>query len=295
MKSDFFLDVNDTASAFSADFETGGLTPVLIKSFKDVVYKYYKHYSRNFPWRETSNPYHIVVSEIMLQQTQTERVKTKYIEFVQEFPEFTTLAEASLERVLKVWQGMGYNRRAIALKKIAERVVNEFNGELPGDIAVLETFPGIGKATARSIVAFAFNMPVVFIETNIRSVFIHFFLGDREGVKDSELLPLVEATLDRKNPRKWYNALMDYGVMLKKILPNPSRKSSHHRSQSRFEGSNRQLRGIILREVVAKPGIARKHLLASIKRDNDLINKCLEQLKEEGFIREEQDKYRISE
>jgi len=164
------------------------------------------------PWRETSDPYRILVSEIMLQQTQVQRVETKYKEFIAAFPAFPSLARAPLREVLRVWQGMGYNRRAIALRKIAQRVVAEYDGGLPDSVATLRTFPGIGAATAGAIVAFAFNKPTVFLETNSRRVFLHVFFAGRQRVKDSDILPLVETTLDREKPRQWYYALMDYGA-----------------------------------------------------------------------------------
>ena len=123
-----------------------------------------------------SDPYQILVSEIMLQQTQVERVATKFPEFIETFPDFTALAAATLADVLTVWQGMGYNRRAVSLQKCAVKIMTEYHGILPADVDQLATFPGIGKATASSIAAFAFNMPVVFIETNIRTGFYSLFL-----------------------------------------------------------------------------------------------------------------------
>ncbi|MEK7079017.1 MAG: A/G-specific adenine glycosylase, partial [Patescibacteria group bacterium] len=134
-----------------------------------------KFLRRDFPWRNTTDPYHILVSEVMLQQTQVARVMVKFPIFIDQFSNFKELATASTKDILQVWQGMGYNRRALYLKKIAEIVITQYKGKLPDDPAILDTFPGIGEATAASIVAFAFNKPLVFIETNIRRVFIHLF------------------------------------------------------------------------------------------------------------------------
>ena len=159
---------------------------------------------------------------------------------------YSSLAEASLAEVLGVWKGMGYNRRAIALRTIAGLVVSGFSGVIPDDEAVLSGFPGIGKATAGSIVAFAFNRPAVFIETNIRRVFIHCFFGDQVPVSDREIVPLVARTLDVGHPREWYYALMDYGAVLGRRIPNPNRRSTHYHRQPAFEGSDRQLRGRVL-------------------------------------------------
>jgi A/G-specific adenine glycosylase len=245
------------------------------------------------PWRETSDPYRILVSEVMLQQTQVPRVKQKYEQFIASFPDFPALAKAPLESVLKVWQGMGYNRRAIALKKTAERVVDEYGGILPADPAVLATFPGIGKATAFSIAAFAFNAPVAFIETNIRRVFIHCFFRDREGVRDREIEPLVAAALDRENPREWYWALMDYGTHLKSTTENPNLRSAHHTRQPPFNGSRRQLRGKILRALLDHPGMMEKELGAATSAGPDLLSEVVEELRIEGFISREHDKLTI--
>jgi A/G-specific adenine glycosylase len=186
-----------------------------IIAFRRMVLSYYEQNRRDMPWRNTTDPYQILVSEIMLQQTQVERVMTKFTVFIHAFSDFSALASAPLADILAVWQGMGYNRRAIALQKCAIRVMNEYNGILPSDSELLLTFPGIGKATASSIAAFAFNLPVVFIETNIRRVFIHFFFDATEEVHDEDILPLVRKALYRENPRIWYWALMDLGTALK--------------------------------------------------------------------------------
>jgi A/G-specific adenine glycosylase len=235
-------------------------------------------------WRDTTDPYMILVSEIMLQQTQVERVKIKFPQFIEAFPDFASLAVAPLDNVLSVWQGMGYNRRAIALQKCAIRVINEYNGILPDDGDLLVTFPGIGRATASSIAAFAFNLPVVFIETNIRRVFIHFFFSGTDTVSDADLIPIVEKSLYKENPRIWYWALMDLGSALKKTVPNPNRRSVHYSKQSPFEGSDREIRGTIIRMLLAEPGMSEKQLLALRIEDPARIKKILAALISEGFI-----------
>ena len=175
----------------------------------------------------------------MLQQTQTDRVLKKYGLFLRMFPDWRALAAASLRKILFAWQGLGYNRRALALKRAAEKVIKEWNGDLPSSIETLGTLPGIGPATASAVAAFAFNAPAVFIETNIRAVFIRFFFKRKKHVRDDEILPFIAQTLDRYNPRRWYWALMDYGAMLKKKYPNLSHRSAGYRTQSRFRGSRR--------------------------------------------------------
>jgi A/G-specific adenine glycosylase len=219
----------------------------------------------------------------MLQQTQTHRVEPKYLNFIKKFPTFRTLAKASTPEVLSAWQGLGYNRRALYLKKIAETVTRDYRGKLPSNPAYLGTLPGIGPNTAGSISAFAFNQPIVFIETNIRRVFIHFFFADKEGIHDRDIIPLVEETLDQKNSREWYFALMDYGVMLAKNIPNPNRRSRHYAVQSKFSGSDRQARGLILKILLAGPaGLA--EFKKQSGRDALTLQKILAGLTKEGFI-----------
>jgi A/G-specific adenine glycosylase len=263
---------------------TKKLTTGRIKKFQSIVYDHYEHHGRNLPWRKTDSSYEIVVSEIMLQQTQVARVITKYRDFIHAFPNVETLARASLRDVLSVWQGLGYNRRAQSLKKLAEMVVAEFQGEVPSDVRSLMKLPGIGNATAHAICAFAFNEPVVFIETNIRTVFIHHFFSDRTEVRDGEIVPFVEQTLDRENPRRWYNALMDYGVALKKQFPNPGKKSAHYQKQGPFEGSNRQIRGAILRTLMTQSCFTMAELVAAVPFDAVSVRKNIQQLEQEGLL-----------
>jgi len=259
--------------------------PEQLASFKDFIWAFYREQGRIFAWRNNEDPYAVVVSEIMLQQTQTYRVAPKFENFIYNFPTFQALAQAPLQEVLAVWQGLGYNRRALALHNSAQRVVAKHNGVLPNDPEILVTFKGIGPATAASICAFAFNRPTVFIETNIRSVFIHSFFKGRDKVDDKELLPLVQATLDHENPREWYYALMDYGVYLKKEKGNPSRKSKHHTKQSRFEGSDRQVRGAIVRAVTRSGELSEADLFVATKEpDETRFARILAQIEKEGFV-----------
>jgi A/G-specific adenine glycosylase len=226
----------------------------------------------------TYNPFHILVSEL----------------FINSFPDFSSLARAPLREILRAWQGLGYNRRAIALKKIAQTVMTRFHGNLPSSLENLMTLPGIGRATASAICAFAFNQPVVFIETNIRRVFIHHFFQKRNSVKDTEILLLVEQTLDTSNPRKWYFALMDYGVMVKKESENPNRRSAHYQKQAPFEGSNRQIRGLILRALTMEAGISQQEIVERLGIDSERVKKTLIQLQKEGFLRKRGNQFSIA-
>jgi A/G-specific adenine glycosylase len=272
-----------------------GASVRVIRRFRAMVYSHFASNARPLPWRETDNPYHILVSEIMLQQTRVERVMEKYRIFLAAFPDFDSLSRASLQQVLGVWQGLGYNRRAISLKETARHVVERFEGTLPDSTEELRTLPGIGDYTAAAIAVFAFHRPVPLIETNIRAVFIHCFFLDREGVRDSEIRPLVEVTIDAANPREWYYALMDFGVMLKRRLPNPSRRSAHHGRQAPFEGSDRQIRGKILRFLLKEPSSTHGEISRLIGADPERISKILEQLERESFIIRRRRGYSIAE
>lgn len=251
-------------------------------NFKQDVWDYYKKNKRDFPWRNTTDPYKILVSEMMLQQTQVLRVIPKYIEFLEHFPNIRQLANAGQADVLKVWQGLGYNRRALYLKKLAEIVIKNYNAIIPTDEKELIKLPGIGKNTAGAILAFSFNIPVIFIETNIRRVFIHFFFKDRTEISDKEILLLIEQTVDRDDPKNWYYALMDYGAYLAKAEINPNRKSKHYTKQSQFKGSLRETRGIILKRLLEKPF---KISLLEKEIQSSHFEKALDQLAAEGFVK----------
>jgi A/G-specific adenine glycosylase len=250
---------------------------VEIKDFQDKIWEYYREYGRDLIWRHNPSPYQVVVSEIMLQQTQVSRVVERYPRWMMRFPDFAALAQASVADVLEEWQGLGYNRRALFLHRIAQAVMENYDGQLPNDPAELVKLPGIGINTAGSISAFAYNLPIVFIETNIRRVFIHEFFPDIEEIDDKMLLPLISDALNMENPREWYYALMDYGSYLAKTVPNPNRRSKHHVVQSKFEGSARQIRGEVLRQLMSGP--KEKFEIVDERVDGILRN-----LQTEGFI-----------
>ena len=262
---------------------------------------------RDLPWRRTHDPYEIWISEVMLQQTQTARVDGRWQRWLQRFPTVSALAAAEPAEVLEEWQGMGYNRRALALLRAAQAIV-EGGGALPSDARALEALPGIGPATAAGIRAFAFDLPGVYLETNVRAVFLHELFPGEEGVSDRELVPLVRATCPADasdpddDPRTWYYALLDYGAYLKRTVPNPSRRSSGHARQSRFEGSHRQKRAELVRILLAHRGDAPGGVdlgtvaaeLASAEEKAGRrgvktadVRALLEELAREGFCREE--------
>jgi len=255
-----------------------------ISSFQKKIYTYYREHKRTLPWRNTTNPYRILVSEVMLQQTQSSRVIPKYKAFLEAFPNARALAESPMRDVLSLWQGLGYNRRALLLKRTAEAIITQHKGRFPRTQDELVALPGIGPYTASALMAFAYNAPTVMIETNIRAVFIHFFFPKSKKVPDTKLLPLIEKYMDREKPREWYNALMDYGAMLKATVPNPSRKSKHHTKQSKFNGSMRQIRGAIIRLYTENPKISQSRLVASLSYKPEVIKIQYKKLKDEGFF-----------
>lgn len=221
--------------------------------FTEQVWDYYAKHERNLPWRTPEHdgsfdPYKVMVSEIMLQQTQVTRVIPKYQEFLSAFPTVGMLAQASFADVLKHWNGLGYNRRAKFLLDAA-RVLSKMDS-FPDNPSELEKMPGIGKNTAAAICVYVYNQRYIFIETNIRTVFIHHFFSNQSDIDDKQIIPLVEQTLPDENYREWYWALMDYGSYLKQTIGNVSKHSKHYTKQSRFEGSNRQLRAVVLRTLL---------------------------------------------
>ena len=266
------------------------------KKFLDELWSHYRVHGRHdLPWRVpdsdgTLNPYHILVSEIMLQQTQVSRVIPKYEIFLKRFPTVRQLAEAPLGEVLISWQGLGYNRRAKFLWQAAQITLRDYDGELPDDSEALEGLPGIGRNTAGAIRAYAFNQPTLFIETNIRTAYIHHFFHDQQGVPDRSIMELLSQTLDRTNPREFYWALMDYGSYLKQTVGNLCRASRAYARQPKFHGSLRQIRGQVLR-MLATGQLSEGELSQRIT--DDRLEAVLDALEREGLINRSQGYYHL--
>jgi A/G-specific adenine glycosylase len=258
-----------------------------IRKFQNIVWTYYRNHGRHdLPWRHAESDgsfdaYKIMVSEVMLQQTQVKRVIAKYQDFIRQFPDIKHLSSAPQGEVLKSWSGLGYNRRAKFLHQAAREVVAHYDSKLPSTSHELIQLPGVGVNTAGAILAYAFNQPAVFIETNVRSVFLHHFFDQQHDVSDRAILELVEQTLDQEQPRQWYWALMDYGAHLKQTIQNPSQRSRHYTKQSKFQGSRRQLRGQILRMLSDRPYT--KALLGK-KIDDERLPLVLSELLDENLI-----------
>ncbi|MBI4129830.1 A/G-specific adenine glycosylase [Candidatus Roizmanbacteria bacterium] len=299
------------------------------QEFQKTVYSYYYRYKRILPWRWESDPYRILVSEVMLQQTQVSRVIPKYHQWLAQFPTFQSLAEASLRDVIIVWQGMGYNRRAKYLHEAAKMIImdkryfflltkiprslaepdpalrdkesktqiskdsnRQNNHQVLDEVALLQELPGIGQATASAIIAYAFNMPVVFLETNIRAVYLFHYFKNKQNVTDKELLEYIKNTLDYANTRDWYYALTDYGAMLKKKEKFQNIQSKHYLKQSKFEGSRRQLRGRILKILLTKGSLSFEQIKKELPED-ERIESVISELEKEGLIIKDDQQYKI--
>lgn len=264
---------------------TVDLAPVMdLPTFRDLVWRNGMERYRDLPWRRTTDPYAIWVSEVMLQQTQVSRVDGRWQRWLERFETVEDLAHANTADVLEEWQGMGYNRRALALQRAAQAIVDLPNG-FPTDEKELQALPGIGPATAAGIRAFAFGLPSTYLETNVRTVFLHHLYPQEEGVPDKRLLPLVRTACPTDDPRGWYYALLDYGAWLKRTVPNPSRRSRGHVRQSGFEGSHRQKRAQVVRLLLdARPGGVTPQLVSlDIGIDEKSSIALLDELAAEGF------------
>lgn len=281
-------------SGLRTRFREEGITPSLVLDFQQHVMEFYAAKGRHdMEWRHTNDPYKILVSEVMLQQTQVPRVAVIYPKFIEKFPDIFALAKAEQADLLAAWQGMGYNRRALNLQKLARVIADEYGGKIPEDPLILRTLPGIGPATSCSIAAFAFNRPVVFIETNIRRVFIHYFFDDDRIVDDSELLPLISAMLP-ENSREWYWALMDLGTALKASVKNPNQRSKHYTKQKTFEGSDRKIRGEVLKKMLVQKTGTPEIFAKEMNEDSERVRRIMGAMTDEGFfVREEGETYRL--
>lgn len=265
------------------------MTSGQIQKFQNEILSYYKENKRKMAWRDISNPYKIFVSEMMLQQTQVERVKIKFAEFIKHFPTITSVAQADKIEILKVWQGLGYNRRALFIKRACEEIITNHKGIFPKDFITLQTLPGIGPSTAGAICAFAYNQPVNFIETNVRAVILHFFFKDKERVSDKEVMSVLEkVTSSDTTPRDWYYALYDYGTFLKKTLGKKKtalhQKSKHYNKQSKFEGSFRQKRANVLSLKLSTPEISDIEILSKLKITDQDLEDVYHSLTKDGLI-----------
>lgn len=277
--------------------------PLSLEDFQRKVKAMGEEHHRELPWRYIDDPYAVLVSEVMLQQTQVKRVLDYWPRFMRTFPSIDALASSEVSLVLEMWQGLGYNRRALALRKSAEICSRDYKGNLPVSYDELVALPGIGPATAAGVLSFALQKPSMYLETNVRTVFLHELFPGECDVHDKLIEPLVRLSCPSVDPRSWYYALLDYGAYLKATNPNPSRRSKHHSKQSKFEGSRRQKRAEILRMVLASEGMAEPQIVRELtdferehKReapDESLVEGILSDLLSEGFLRFENGLYSV--
>jgi len=256
------------------------IDPLHIKRVRRTVWSHYRKNGRHdLPWRATSDPYCILVSEIMLQQTPVARVIEKYHAFLLRFPTVSALACAQRRAVIVAWQGLGYNRRAKMLHDASRMIIDRYGGSMPQTYEELQTLPGVGPYTAGAVAVFAHNVCVPIIETNIRTVIMHHFFHERTNVPDRDIREaLTLLSSPRTDPRRWYWALMDYGAGLKQSGVRTNSRSKHYKVQTRFEGSDREVRGAILRvlaqgekactapALVRQTGMEKERILAQLKR-----------------------------
>lgn len=284
-------------------------TPEIVTFHRVLTEFYYTAGRHDMLWRQpgqngTYDPYKILVSEMMLQQTQVDRVAGKYVEFLDMFPTVNHLAAAPLSDVLTVWNGLGYNRRAKYIWQAAQLVEKEFAAAFPANLEELVRIPGVGPNTAGAIMAYAYNAPVVFVETNVRTVMIHHFFAGKSSIHDEEIRKIMSSLVPKNDdvemlemqggvltPREFYWALMDYGAHLKKTIGNVNRASKHYSRQSKFEGSKRQIRGQIIRLLSAKPSSGaelRSHV------PDERLGDVVADLEAEGLIAKSGSRYRLS-
>lgn len=260
---------------------------VLVDDFREHVWEKGRELYRDMAWRRDTQPYYVLVSELMLQQTQVSRVETKFAEFITQFPTVESLADAELGDVLALWSGLGYNRRAKFLWRAAQMIQTELGGKFPETLQELTRLPGVGKNTAGAIAAYAFNQPVVYVETNVRTVYLHHFFTNRDGVTDTEICEKLADTLDHEHPREWYWALMDYGSWLKPQRLGRISSSKHYTKQSKLAGSLREMRGRILKALAQGP-LDETALKAAVNAD-ERYEQAKHNLLAEGLISQAKD------
>ncbi|MFZ2025313.1 MAG: hypothetical protein WAV51_03460 [Microgenomates group bacterium] len=258
------------------------MQPSRIKQFQTTILTWWKNHRRELPWRKTHDPYKILVSEIMLQQTQVSRGLPKYIEFTNRFPTVESLAHASTGEILRMWKGMGYNRRALYLQNTAKKVVLEYNGKFPNTEQQLTAFPGLGTYTARAIMVFAFKIDIAMVDTNIRQIITHFFFDD---IPQTE--KVIQKFADQLVPKgkswEWHQALMDYGA----LALERNRKRIVKKKSKPFKETNRYFRGRLLDlvyETQWKEADLTSEMVKKFGKDEEFIEQIIKGMSKDGLI-----------
>jgi len=267
-----------------------------IPKFQKLILTWHKKNQRDMPWRKTKDPYKILVSEIMLQQTQVVRVLPKYKEFLKEFPTLNSLAKASDKKLLHIWAGLGYWKRALSLKKTAQIISKEYQGKFPKEPELLKKLPGIGPYTAGAVACFAFQSKDAFLDTNIRRVYLYFFFSGKNNISDRKILTIAKKAVWKKNPREWHYALLDYGAVIlkdKKI----NKQSKHYTKQSKFEGSFRSFRTIVMHFLLDQPKqtatMGKIDRLLKKSKSPYTSTRILSALKKDGLIKKKGNSYSL--
>lgn len=262
------------------------------EEFQELIHAKGAELWRDMPWRGDTRPYFVLVSELMLQQTQVDRVIPKFNAFIERFPDERVLADAPLADVLLLWNGLGYNRRAKYLHDAAKKIRDDFIGEFPKTYDALLRLPGVGPGTAGAIMTYAYNRAVPFIETNVRTVYFHHFFKEGDKVTDKQLQRLVDDTIDAKSPREFYWALMDYGSSLKRQGLGRLQQSHHYKKQPPLEGSVRQVRGMIIR-LLTEYDATYDNLQKNAPADDRFVP-ALEGLLRDGLVSKQGDVYHLT-
>lgn len=266
------------------------ITPSQIKRFHKKIFSYYAKNKRELVWRKTTDPYKILLSELMLQQTQVSRVEHYYIEWTQHWPTIHELAKASRSEVLKMWMGLGYNNRAVRLHKAAQVISTTYKGDVLAAMKNYTEIPGVGRYTAHAVQIFADNADMVTVDTNIRRILLHEFSLPEEST-DDELWTLAQRCLPKGESREWHNALMDYGAQFLTAKTTGIKPKTH---QSKFKGSDRQIRAQILRLLLDKPQTIIA-LQSSLKIQEDRLYTILSKMKRDGLVTQKSNTYKLVE
>ncbi len=263
------------------------VSPKERRELQKKVLSWYDQNKRDLPWRKTLDPYAILVSEVMLQQTQVDRVVPFYERWLKEFPGFQDLAKADKVKLLGLWSGLGYNSRALRLQKLAQVVVGRYSGKLPKSEEELLSLPGIGPYTAAAILAFAFNKEAHVIDTNIRRVLIH-ELHLKEDIATEDLKKIAFELIPKGKSRVWHNAMMDYGALEKTARKTGVMSLS---KQPKFDGSERKVRGEIVRYLLKVKEASVADVQERYAHKN--FEKILDKMEKDGLITQKEGRVAI--
>lgn len=298
--------------AFFACSYYAGRVNKRIREFNEILFDWNDDVYRPMDWRPkkrdtkaTLDPYRILVSEIMLQQTQVDRVRTKFAQFLQRFPDVEALANAPLSAVLTLWSGLGYNRRAKYLHQAAQEVVHAYGGNFPRDFSALQKLPGIGRSTAGAIMAFAWNEPYPMIDTNLRRILVRTFY-DGKIPSDAVLFDFAQSMIPEGRGRAWNYAMLDLGALVCTARRHSDECPMfdfhgdvtdfvYKKAPSKFKGSKRSYRGALLKLLVQKGTCRRvdaEKLFVGTPYDGKAV---VNELIAEGIIKEAHKKITLAE